>query len=99
MGNKKVSDVKYITSNKYILREIASESVLVSVGDGVADFCGIIKLNSSAALIWKTLQGGATEQELVRAVTKCFDVSGEKAREDVDKCLEFLKGRGMIIYE
>ena len=25
MGNEKVSDVKYITSNKYILREIAGE--------------------------------------------------------------------------
>lgn len=99
MGNEKVSDVKYITSNKYILREIAGESVLVSVGDGVADFCGIVKLNPSAAFIWKTLQGGATEQELVRAVTECFEVSGDKAAEDVDKCLDFLKGRGMIVCE
>lgn len=59
------SGKKYITKDRYVLREIAGESILVSVGDGVADFCGIVKLNASAKVIWNTLRNGAGKEELV----------------------------------
>ena len=42
------SEKKYIAKNRCVLREVAGESILVSVGDGAADFCGIVKLNASA---------------------------------------------------
>lgn len=65
------------------MREIAGENILVSVGDGVADFCGIVKINLVSKVIWETLQKGASEEELVSALRERFNVSEEKAKEDV----------------
>lgn len=90
---------KYITKDRYVLREIAGESILVSVGDGVADFCGIVKLNASAKVIWNTLQSGAGKEELVQALVDAFSISEEKAKEDVEKSLELLIQREMISCE
>ena len=93
------SGKKYITKDRYVLREIAGESILVSVGDGVADFCGIVKLNASAKVIWNTLRNGAGKEELVQALVDAFSISEEKAKEDVEKSLELLIQREMISCE
>lgn len=93
------SGKKYITKDRYVLREIAGESILVSVGDGVADFCGIVKLNASAKVIWNTLRNGAGKEELVQALVDAFSISEEKAKEDVEKFLELLIQREMISCE
>lgn len=93
------SGKKYITKDRYVLREIAGESILVSVGDGVADFCGIVKLNSSAKVIWNTLRNGVGKEELVQALVDAFSISEEKAKEDVEKSLELLIQREMISCE
>ena len=95
-NNRIYAEKKYIAKNRYVLREIAGESILVSVGDGVADFCGIVKLNASAKVIWNKLQNGATEEELVKTLTDTFSISEEKAREDVEKSLELPIQREMI---
>lgn len=93
------SGKKYITKDRYVLREIAGESILASVGDGVADFCGIVKLNASAKVIWNTLRNGAGKEELVQALVDAFSISEEKAKEDVEKSLELLIQREMISCE
>lgn len=93
------SGKKYITKDRYVLREIAGESILVSVGDGVADFCGIVKLNASAKVIWNTLRNGDGKEELVQALVDAFSISEEKAKEDVEKSLELLIQREMISCE
>lgn len=89
----------YRSNPNYILREIAGESVLVSMGEGVADFCGIVKLNASAKAIWTSLQKGATKEELIQALVDAFSISKEKAEEDVNKSLELLKQREMVSCE
>lgn len=86
----------YRAKPHYILREIAGESILVSVGDGVADFCGIIRLNASAKAIWTALQSGATEAALVQALMDAFGIPEERAREDTEKALALLTERKMI---
>lgn len=90
---------RYHASTNYILREIAGESVLVSVGDGIADFCGIVNLNASAKVLWHTLQQGATKTELVQELQSHFPVSEEKAAEDVEKSLILLEEREMVFCE
>ena len=52
------SPAVYTASPNYILRDIAGESILVSIGQGVADFCGVVVLNESAKILWTTLLGG-----------------------------------------
>lgn len=92
-------DPIYRASPNYILREIIGEWVLVSVGQGVADFCGIVKLNASAKVLWETLQIGATKADLVQALMDAFSVSQEQAEADVAQTLELLQQREMVSYE
>lgn len=90
---------RFIANKNYILRKIAGEEVLVSVGGEIVDFCGVVKLNASAGVLWKTLQRGAAREELVKALVDEFSIAEEQAREDVEASLQVLLERGMVIYE
>lgn len=89
----------YHVSEHYVLQEIAGESVLVCVSNGTADFCGVIKLNPSAKVIWMRLQDGATRKELADALEEQFDVTPERAAEDVKDCLDILIKHELIYYQ
>lgn len=89
----------YRSKPHYIMREIAGESILVSVGDGVADFCGVVKLNASAKVIWNTLQNGATKEDLIQALADAFHIPEEQAKSDIEKALELLAQKRMIVCE
>lgn len=89
----------YHCNPQYILREIAGESVLVSTGNGIADFCGIITLNRSAKILWETMKQGATKADLVHKLENCFQISSERAVEDVEKTLKLLEKKGLVSCE
>ena len=89
----------YRCKPNYIMREIAGESVLVSVGNGVADFCGIVKLNDSAKVIWSALQNGTSQEELIQALVNTFHITENQAKKDVAQSLELLYNKRMIICE
>lgn len=89
----------YKANPNYILREIAGEAVLVAIGAEIADFCGIVTLNTSAKVIWKALEQGATKQQLVQKLLETFELTEERAEEDVEKVLQLLQEHGMIDHE
>lgn len=69
----------------FILRQVADNYLVVAVGDAVKDFNGIINLNETGAFLWKILESGATEEELVKKLTEEYDVDEETAKKDVGK--------------
>lgn len=89
----------YRAKSCFVLREIAGESILVSIGDGVADFCGIVKLNAAAKVIWSKLQHGATKADLIQALVEAFHIPEEQAKADTEKSLELLAQKRMIVCE
>lgn len=84
------------TSPNYVLRRIAGQDVLVSIGEGLADFRGYIEMNDTASFLWKQLQEGKTKEELLEAIVETYDVDEDTARRDVDSCLDLLISKGMI---
>lgn len=90
---------KYRSSKNYILREIAGETVLVSIGDGIADFCGIVRLNSSAKILWEAIEQPKSKKELARILQETFGIEEEKAAEDTERSLNILEEHGMLVYE
>lgn len=90
------SPAVYTASPNYILRDIAGESILVSIGQGVADFCGVVVLNESAKILWTTLLGGATTEDLTETLVQAFQVSPTQAQADVEETLSILMERGMV---
>ena len=67
----------------FILREIAGTFLVVAVGEAVKNFNAVINLNETGAFLWKALEKGATEEELVSLITSEYEVDKEVAKADV----------------
>lgn len=80
----------------FLLREVAGTSVIVPVGAATTAFPGMITLNATGIYIWQLLEQEQTEQSLVAAMTERYDVSEEKALEDVRAFVERLKHVGAV---
>ena len=83
----------------FILREVSKNeglSVVVCVGENAQKLKGYITLNESGALIWKTLEKGATVEEIVTAILAEYDAPEELVRKDVLNIVSKLKEIGAI---
>ncbi len=67
----------------FMLREIAGQWVVVPLGPRVVEFKSIIELSESAAFLWRMLEQGTNEDEMVNALLKEYDVDEALARNDV----------------
>lgn len=77
----------------FILKELDGQVVAIPVG---SDFSGVVKMNEIAAFLWKMLEKGATEDELVKAVLGEYDATEEQAKTAVKNTVELLKKNGFI---
>ena len=84
-------------SEDFVLRQVADTWVVLPLKSDTVDFNGMIRLNGSGALLWKTLEQGATREELVQALTSRYDVSREEATRDVDEFIETLNKIGCLL--
>lgn len=80
----------------FILRSVAGESVVVPTGDDL-DLNMMITLNDTGAFLWRRLETGAEEDELVAALLKEYDVEEQTARTHVAMFIRKLKDHGFIL--
>lgn len=68
----------------FVLREVCGENVIVGEGLDAINFGKLLCLNETAAWLWKeAAKGEFTVDTLVDALCEEYDVTAEKAREDV----------------
>lgn len=75
----------------FILRKVADSYVVVPVNDLTLNFNGIINLNETGAFLFELLQKGATVEELNTKMIEEYEVSLEKAEEDINRFIEKVK--------
>ena len=75
----------------FILRKIAGEDIVVPIGGNIADFNGVIRLNESAAFLWKTLQEEISKEDLVNSLIKEYEIDKNLAIDDVEGFLNTLE--------
>ena len=80
----------------FLLRQVAGSWVVVAVGKASVDFNGMLTLNESGVLLWKTLESGADRIALVNALTSEYEVTAEQAGADVDEFMETLFRAGCL---
>jgi len=86
----------------FVLRQVADNWVVLPVGQASVNFNGMISLNESGALLWRTLeQGGDRDAQDVRtaltdALLDEYDVGREEALADVDAFLTALTKAGCM---
>ncbi len=94
------TEVCYRLMEGFVHRKIGGNDVLVSVGANVANFNGYITLNPVASFLWDALAQPQSVSTLTNLLTEEFDVSQEKAKNDVEHFLEMLLHNSMVkVYE
>lgn len=80
----------------FIVRQISDLYMAVPVGERTSDVHGVIALSETGAFLWKQLEDECDMDKLVTSVLSEYDVSSEKAEEDVAKYLEYLRNEGLL---
>ena len=80
----------------YLLKEIAGTFLVVAVGRRAKEFGGMINLNETAATIWKELEKGATEEQLVAKLLEEYEVDEKTAKDNVKDFIKQLKDADLL---
>ena len=87
---------QFARSNNVVSRVIAGETLIVPVRRGIADLASLFSFNAVASTIWAALEKPRTADELVSTIADAFEVSPEKAREDLQVFLDEAQNAGII---
>ena len=83
---------------QFVINNIAGETVAVSVGNNNGAFNGYIKLNDTAAFIFKKLKTDTNREDLIKDVLKEYSAATpEDATQSVDCLLEKLEKADLLV--
>lgn len=80
----------------FVLRSVMGSYVVVAVGAASKSFRGMVKLNSTAADIWKCIETGFTRDEICDMLFAKYEVEREKLEDDVDNIIKNLAEQGFL---
>ena len=80
----------------FLLRKVADSYVVVPVNNLTLDFNGIINLNETGAFLFELLQKGADREELVQKMLDEYEVTRDKAENDIDIFIKKVKDADII---
>jgi hypothetical protein len=81
----------------FMVREIAEQYVVVPVGAEVVSFNGMMHINESGMLLFRQLQKGCTEDDLVQLLLDTYDVTGEQAKQDVGNFIHKIATADLLV--
>lgn len=88
--------VKMKIKEGFMLREVASQTMVVAIGEASKTFNGIIRLNSTGKFLWEKLQSETTVEQLIDAMTAEYDIDKQTANEDILDFINTLKGADLL---
>lgn len=80
----------------FVKRNIAGSEIVVPVGKTAMQFNGMITLNESGAFFWDCLKEETTKEKVVEKVLEIYEVSREKAEEDVSSFIDMLRENALL---
>ena len=82
---------------EFVLRQVADTWVVLPVGQTSVSFNGMLTLNDSGALLWKTLEQGGDADALADALCAEYEVERQTALADAQEFIERLSQAGCLI--
>lgn len=80
----------------FVLREVAGNNVVIGIGKTMQDFNGVLTLSNSGSLLWKKLENGATEDELLNTILDEYDVDTQTAKNDIESFLDKIRSINLL---
>ncbi len=83
---------------KFVINNVAGETIAVSVGNTQGSFNGYIKLNDTGAFIFELLKDDISREELIKAVLNKYSDANEKdAADSVDELINNLSKAELLV--
>ena len=81
----------------FTLRTLCGEHIVIGEGLAQVNFNKMLSLNDSAAYLWQEIQGREFSiEDLVALLTERYDVTAERAREDVTAMVDLWQQNGIL---
>ena len=77
--------------DNFALRQVADTWCVLPLGEATLNLNGMLTLNDSGAMLWKTLEKASTKEALVDALLAEYDVTSQQALSDVEEFIEKLR--------
>lgn len=78
------------------MREVAQNHVVVPTGEAALDFSGLMTLNETGAFLWKQLEAGTTESELLAGLLEEYAIDETTAQADISEFLVKLRAADLF---
>lgn len=88
---------QYGKKENIVFRKISDEAVLVPIKDNVGDMGFIYNLNEVGAFVWEHLDGKNQLLDIKQMMLEEFEVSSQKAEEDLWDFVEQLREINAIV--
>lgn len=80
----------------FLLRPYAGQSVVIAVEEAAEQFNGLIQLNETAAFLWRLLELGSSEDQLLEALLAEYEVDASTARQSIADLLRTLRAADLL---
>lgn len=80
----------------FMMHKVGERAVVVAVGENTKNFHGMINLNGTGEFLWKMLEKGATEGEMLDSMLETYEVEREEAEKGVEGFVEKLREAGVL---
>ena len=80
----------------FVIKNICSDTVAIYAGGDTVDLSSTVVLNPSAEFLFSALVRDCTEDDLTELLVSHYDISKEKAKEDVRAFLAELEDKGFL---
>ena len=80
----------------FVLRRLADCNVVLSIGEGAANFNQMTTLNETGRFLWEQLQTEKTIDQLVAALQEEYEVDEQNAYQHVQAFTNKLKEEGYL---
>ena len=81
----------------FTLRSLCGEHIVIGEGLALVDFNKMLSLNDSAAYLWEQVKDKDFEiEDLVTLLTDRYEVSPDRAREDVTTMVSLWRENGIL---
>lgn len=81
---------------KFIIRDIADDHVMMPIGGTASKFNGLIMANDVAAFIWNHIEKINSAEEMANLICEEFEVEREIALKDTEAIIHEMKKSGWI---
>lgn len=82
---------------KYKVREVAGENIVMLQGKNPGDMTTVIALNKTSLFLWDNLKGRDFElDDVAKLLTDTYDVDDATAKKDAKQWIETLKNNNII---